>query len=207
MDLLSSLHRILNRSSVFHAPQPTQTPSQRAFGVTDKRVQVLPFSALLFSEELRQAVHAVQRHGQCVQGAFDPVLVFLRAEFLPVLLPFPDHGWRLSFSHWHHQFTSASRFFDNALNPSICLGADCDFMISLLVFDEKGPIPVGNVTIPQKTVIPQRGTIIEVRYLSANPGGALYQPVYLGVRDDLDRSACTVAQLKYRAEDPDGNEP
>jgi bifunctional non-homologous end joining protein LigD len=79
--------------------------------------------------------------------------------------------------------------------------------VALLVFDEKGPIPVGNVTIPQKTIIPQRGTIIEVRYLNVNPGGALYQPVYLGVRDDLDRSACTVSQLKLRADDPDRSEP
>lgn len=79
--------------------------------------------------------------------------------------------------------------------------------VAVFVFDGKMPIPVGNVTIPQKTIIPQRGTIIEVRYLNVNPGGALYQPVYLGVRDDLDQSACTVAQLKYKADDPDRSEP
>lgn len=61
-----------------------------------------------------------------------------------------------------------------------------------------GPVAVGNVTIPPNHAMPREGDIIEVRYLYAYPGGSLYQPVYLGVRDDTDRAECTLAQLKFK---------
>lgn len=60
---------------------------------------------------------------------------------------------------------------------------------------------VGNVTIPANCNIPKPGDVIEVRYLYAFTGGSLFQPTYLGVRDDIDRAACTDAQLKYKAVD------
>jgi bifunctional non-homologous end joining protein LigD len=60
---------------------------------------------------------------------------------------------------------------------------------------------VGSVSIPPNRDIPPVGQIIEVRYLYAYRGGSLFQPVYLGPRDDLDRSACTEAQLKYKPEE------
>jgi bifunctional non-homologous end joining protein LigD len=61
--------------------------------------------------------------------------------------------------------------------------------------------PVGNVTIPPNHSIPKVGQVVEVRYLYVNaPGGALYQPIYLGERDDIDSSECTVEaqNLKYK---------
>jgi bifunctional non-homologous end joining protein LigD len=64
-------------------------------------------------------------------------------------------------------------------------------------------IPVGNVTIPLNHAIPAKGDIVEVEYLYAYKGGSLYQPVYHGKRTDLDISACTTAQLKYK---PEGRE-
>ena len=60
-------------------------------------------------------------------------------------------------------------------------------------------IGVGNVTIPPNFTIPKAGEVIEVRYLYANAGGSLYQPVYLGVRHDIEREACVVSQLKFAA--------
>jgi bifunctional non-homologous end joining protein LigD len=39
----------------------------------------------------------------------------------------------------------------------------------------------------------------KVRYLYAYPGGSLFQPVYLGVRDDLSISACALSQLKFKS--------
>jgi bifunctional non-homologous end joining protein LigD len=45
-------------------------------------------------------------------------------------------------------------------------------------------VPIGNVTIPANFPIPPAGALVEVRYLYAYPGGALYQPVYLGPRTD-----------------------
>lgn len=51
---------------------------------------------------------------------------------------------------------------------------------------------VGNVTIPPNHVLPAVGQVVEVRYLYvAGPGGSLYQPVYLGVRDDVPPADCT----------------
>jgi bifunctional non-homologous end joining protein LigD len=61
--------------------------------------------------------------------------------------------------------------------------------------------PAGNVTIPPNQPVPAVGAVAEVRYLYAMPGsGALFQPVYLGERDDIDPSECTSKQLKFKAE-------
>jgi bifunctional non-homologous end joining protein LigD len=59
---------------------------------------------------------------------------------------------------------------------------------------------VGNVTVPANQNVPQVGDVVEVRYLyAAQSGGALYQPVLLGVRDDVEPTECVVAQLKLKA--------
>ncbi len=63
--------------------------------------------------------------------------------------------------------------------------------------------PVGNVTIPPNHAVPAAGDIVEVEYLYAYRGGSIYQPVYRGKRCDLNLSACTTDQLKYK---PEGNE-
>ena len=60
-------------------------------------------------------------------------------------------------------------------------------------------VSVGNVTIPSNFEIPKVGDIVEIRYLYYNPQGALYQPVYLGVREDIDTSECTLSQLKAKS--------
>jgi bifunctional non-homologous end joining protein LigD len=61
-------------------------------------------------------------------------------------------------------------------------------------------VGVGSVTIPPNQSIPSAGQVVEVRYLYAYPGGSLYQSVYLGVRDDIDREDCRLDQLKYRTD-------
>ena len=67
-------------------------------------------------------------------------------------------------------------------------------------------VPVGNVTIPPNQTVPNVGEIVEVEYLYAYLGGSLYQPVYRGKRRDLDISACTTRQLKYKPEGRDDDE-
>jgi len=58
----------------------------------------------------------------------------------------------------------------------------------------------GNVTIPPNKKVPSLGMVVEVRYLYAfKESGRVYQPVYLGERDDLSEKDCATAQLKYRA--------
>jgi bifunctional non-homologous end joining protein LigD len=60
-------------------------------------------------------------------------------------------------------------------------------------------ISCGNVTIPVGSDFPAVGDIVEVRYLYAFPeSGSLFQPVYLGVRDDIDLKDCSVNQLKWK---------
>ncbi len=61
---------------------------------------------------------------------------------------------------------------------------------------------IGNVTIPPNYDVPEPGQVVEVRYLYVNgPDGSLFQPVYLGVRDDITPDECTaeLQQLKYKA--------
>jgi bifunctional non-homologous end joining protein LigD len=59
-------------------------------------------------------------------------------------------------------------------------------------------VGVGNVTIPPNATIPEPGTVVEVHYLYAYPAGSLYQPVYLGVREDLTHDDCRLDQLKLK---------
>jgi len=67
---------------------------------------------------------------------------------------------------------------------------------------ELGGKHIGNVTIPPSHDIPEPGQVVEIRYLYVTgKGGALYQPVYLGVRDDVDPAECTPdgQHLKFKA--------
>ena len=61
--------------------------------------------------------------------------------------------------------------------------------------------PVGNVTIPPNFNLPSIGQVVEIRYLYvAGENGSLYQPVYLGERDEIDADDCTLERqhLKYK---------
>ncbi len=62
--------------------------------------------------------------------------------------------------------------------------------------------PVGKCTIPINYSVPTPGKIVEIKYLYAYKGGSLYQPIYLGERDDVDASECSIKQqrIKYKPE-------
>ncbi len=73
--------------------------------------------------------------------------------------------------------------------------------VSLILFEDEKVRPAGNVTIPPNHDIPAPGTVVECRYLYAfKESGSIYQPVYLGPREDILSAECTTAQLKYKAE-------
>jgi bifunctional non-homologous end joining protein LigD len=79
--------------------------------------------------------------------------------------------------------------------------------VKLELLDPAGNrVGVGNVTVPANQPIPTTGGIVEVRYLYAYPNGSLFQPVLVGVRDDLDVSACVTRQLKLKAGGGDDGE-
>lgn len=60
---------------------------------------------------------------------------------------------------------------------------------------------LGRCTIPPNKEAPPVNSVCEVRYLNALRGGSLYQPVYLGVREEIEPSDCTIDQLKFKGED------
>ncbi|HID99250.1 MAG TPA: WGR domain-containing protein [Thiotrichaceae bacterium] len=72
--------------------------------------------------------------------------------------------------------------------------------VAVAVMEGENQVPVGNVTIPPNKDIPTVNSIVEVRYLYAYKGGNLYQPIYLGVRDDMGLEECFISQLKYKPE-------
>jgi bifunctional non-homologous end joining protein LigD len=70
-----------------------------------------------------------------------------------------------------------------------------------------GLVNVGNVTVPANKEVPTVGEFVEVKYLYWYPGGSLYQPQYLGARDDKD-VADDISTLKPKSDDTDEeNEP
>ena len=76
--------------------------------------------------------------------------------------------------------------------------------VAISVLGKNGWQNAGNVTIPANYQIPQKGEVVEIRYLYAFPeSDVLYQPVYLGRRTDVDPCECTVSQLKYKPAEDD----
>lgn len=71
--------------------------------------------------------------------------------------------------------------------------------VELRLLNGEGWQPVGNVTIPVNFTVPGVGEIVEIRYLYAfRESNALYQPVYLGPRQDIEQHECVLSQLKYK---------
>lgn len=71
--------------------------------------------------------------------------------------------------------------------------------VGLELFDENGQrVFVGNVTITPNFEMPKKGDLVEIRYLYGNMGGSLYQPMYLGIRDDINEEDCLMSQIKYK---------
>lgn len=72
--------------------------------------------------------------------------------------------------------------------------------VSLQLLEDGKLIAAGNVTIPPNHPIPAVDQIVECRYLYAfRESGSIFQPVYLGVRDDITAVECTTSQLKFKA--------
>jgi bifunctional non-homologous end joining protein LigD len=71
--------------------------------------------------------------------------------------------------------------------------------VEIRLLNNEGWVPAGNVTIPANFSIPKVGAVVEIRYLYAfKESGSLYQPTYLGERDDVAVGDCKATQLKYK---------
>jgi bifunctional non-homologous end joining protein LigD len=64
-------------------------------------------------------------------------------------------------------------------------------------------IEIGNVAIPGSAPMPPVDTVIEIEYLYAYRGGALFQPVYKGPRSDK-HSPDAYDSLKFKPENAEG---
>lgn len=91
------------------------------------------------------------------------------------------------------------KFYSTA-SVRVMVGRDGKHSVGMAVLDGRRWVSVGNCTIPPSVkVLPGIGSVIEVRYLYAYRGGSLYQPTYIGPRDDVDAMECVIGQLKYKS--------
>lgn len=72
--------------------------------------------------------------------------------------------------------------------------------IGLGLYDGTELIDHGNCTIPPNKEIPEIESVVEIRMLYCFKGGKIYQPTYIGPRDDIDKKECVVSKLKYKPE-------
>ena len=93
-----------------------------------------------------------------------------------------------------YKFIESASFLVTLVHPS-------KRSVSLGLYEGSEIVEAGHVTIPPNHDIPKPGAVVEVRYLYAfRQSGAVYQPCYLGEREDIEPAECTVSQLKYRHE-------
>lgn len=78
--------------------------------------------------------------------------------------------------------------------------------VGLELLDGNVRVFMGKVTIPPNHAVPNIGDLVEVRYLYAYKGGAIFQPTYIGVRTDLDIDAANMKQIIYKAGSPEEEE-
>ncbi|MFZ4777311.1 MAG: WGR domain-containing protein [Terrimicrobiaceae bacterium] len=96
--------------------------------------------------------------------------------------------------HLKFKFVETASVIVSAINNKRSVG--------IAVWENGTLVPAGNVTVPVDQLIPRVGDMAEVKYLYAMPGsGSLFQPVYLGARDDILAAECTRDQLKFRREE------
>ena len=96
-------------------------------------------------------------------------------------------------SQLKHKFHETASFIVGKINAKRS--------VTLYLYAGKNLKMAGNVTIPPNHPVPEKEQVVECRYLYAfRESGSIYQPVYLGARDDIPAEECTTTQLKYKSE-------
>ena len=143
------------------------------------------------------AMHLVETHftQQDKQQAFERLkagnaegVVFKHVD-APYIAGRPASGG----SQLKHKFHETASFIVGKINAKRS--------VTLYLYVGKNLKMAGNVTIPPNHPVPEKEQVVECRYLYAfRESGSIYQPVYLGARDDIPAEECTASQLKYKSE-------
>jgi bifunctional non-homologous end joining protein LigD len=95
--------------------------------------------------------------------------------------------------HLKHKFYKTATFIvRDATNGKRSVG------LELVSNEDNSRVFMGKVTIPPNHDVPNKGELVEVRYLYAYKGGAVFQPTYLGKRNDSDLTDATMKQIVYK---------
>ncbi len=98
-----------------------------------------------------------------------------------------------------HKFTATLSAFVSMINSKRS--------VEFRLLGKNGWGVAGNVAIPANQPMPRPTDVIEVRSLYAIPeSGVLFQPVYLGVRSDIEQDECRMSQLKFKPPEDDESE-
>ena len=87
--------------------------------------------------------------------------------------------------------------FTNDITVRVSAHTEGKRSVAMEMLHDGGWTDVGNVTIPANRDIPAVNSLVDVNYLYAWPGGALYQPVFRGERFDCEISDCITDKLVY----------
>lgn len=161
--------------------------------------------ALPYRERLSTLMEFVPAHGPHLRSAETASNTALKTEMFAKLKA--DNREGIVFKKLTGTYTAGRpasggdalkcKFYESASFLVDSLNARRSVSLGLLRGGE--PIPAGNVTIPPNHPVPQAGAVVEVRYLYAFPeSGCIFQPVYLGERDDVDPKDCQTTQLKFK---------
>ena len=143
------------------------------------------------------AIHVVETH--FTMGQKEEAFDLLKAEgregvvFKHVDAPYVAGRPASGGSQLKYKFCETASFIAGKVNVRRSIG--------LLLFHGDKIMAAGNVTIPPNHDLPETGQVVECRYLYAfRESGCIYQPVFLGKREDITAQECTTSQLKYKAE-------
>lgn len=90
------------------------------------------------------------------------------------------------------------KFWESATCEVSRINAKRSIGVKVLNDSGNGYVDVGNCTVPPNYPLPKVGDMVEIKYLYVlQKGGSLYQPQYLGVRDDKD-APDKESQLKFK---------
>lgn len=72
--------------------------------------------------------------------------------------------------------------------------------VNIAVLRDGNLVDVGRLTIPPNRMVPTAGTILEVKYLYAQPtSNCLTQATYRRLRTDITEADCLISQLEYKS--------